>query len=563
MSEAFLLRKDKNNLQNSISRCIFAEENEKGIQMMEQRPKYPVGEQSFENIRLDGAVYVDKTGLIYKLTHTYRTVFLSRPRRFGKSLLADTMACYFEAQKELFKGLAMEQLETEWTKYPVLRFNFGDVKGFNMYELKRTIEQQLKRYEKIYGADPLDTTPSTRFSGLIERAYEQTGQQVVILIDEYDAPLLEVLMMPEMLDEVRNYMRNFYSRIKTNYRYIHFAFMTGISTFSQLGMFSELNNLRNITNDNEYASICGITLPELKENFRYGIRKFAEQESCTPEEMVEKLREQYDGYHFTKSMVDVFNPYSLLNAFTDCELNSYWFQTGTPTLAINMLKAHKEDWVFNMENIEALPPMSQEDFSTPLENATDPIPVLYQAGYLTIKSYDREYNNYVLGVPNTEVRIGLMKNLIPIYSSLSAKDAANTAKNVSVALSKGDYECAMGFIQSFLSGIPFLPGDREVLGDVVKCEAYYHKVFYVIVAMLNNGARGQVRLALGVPDIVIETRKYIYVIELKINSTPQVALRQLEEMNYALPFAMDGRELVKLGVNFSTEARTIDAWERG
>jgi hypothetical protein len=228
-----------------------------------------------------------------------------------------------------------------------------------------------------------------------------------------------------------------------------------------------------------------------------------------------------------------------------------------------MLKAHKEDWVFNMENIEALPPMSLEDFSTPLENATDPIPVLYQAGYLTIKSYDKEYNNYVLGVPNTEVRIGLMKNLIPVYSSLNAKDAANTANNVSVALNKGDYDRAMGFIQSFLSGIPFLPGDKEVLADELKCEAYYHKVFYVIVAMLNNGAHGQVRQALGVPDIVIETREYIYVIELKINSTPQVALRQLDELNYALPYAMDGKELVKLGVNFSTATRTIDTWERG
>jgi hypothetical protein len=473
------------------------------------------------------------------------------------------MACYFNAQKELFTGLAMENLETEWTKHPVLRFSFGDVKGFNMYELGRSIEQQLEEYENLYGKDPKDESPSTRFSGLIRSAYEKTGQKVVILIDEYDAPLLEVLLMPEKLDEVRSYMRNFYSRIKTNYQYIHFAFMTGISTFSQLGMFSELNNLRNITNDNEYASLCGITLPELKGNFEYGIRKFAEQEGYSFDEMIERLRIQYDGYHFTDTMVDVFNPFSILNAFSDCKLNSYWFQSGTPTLAINMLKAHKEDWVFNMENIEALPPMSLEDFSTPLENATDPIPVLYQAGYLTIKSYDKEYNNYVLGVPNTEVRIGLMKNLIPVYSSLSARDAANTANNVSVALSKGDYDRAMGFIQSCVSSNTFLPGDKEVLADEMKCEAYYHKVFYVIVAMLNNGARGQVRQALGVPDIVIETRKYIYVIELKINSTPQVALCQLEELNYALPYAMDGRKLVKLGVNFSTEKRTIDAWEKG
>jgi hypothetical protein len=533
------------------------------MQMMEQEPLYPVGVQSFEKIRRSGAVYVDKTDLIYELTHRYEMAFLSRPRRFGKSLLVDTMACYFSAQKDLFTGLAMERLETEWTKYPVLRFSFGDVKGFDMYELRSSMELQLEDYETLYGVNEKDETPAVRFSRVIKRAYEQTGQKVVILIDEYDAPLLEVLTMPEKLDEVRNYMRNFYSRIKTNYQYIRFAFMTGISTFSQLGMFSELNNLKNITNEDAYASLCGITLQELKDNFGYGIRKFAEKEGCTTEEMINQLRDQYDGYHFTDAMVDVFNPFSLLNAFSDYKMNNYWFQSGTPTLAINMLKTHKEDWVFNMENIEALPPMSLEDFSTPLEMASDAIPVLYQAGYLTIKSYDREYNNYVLGVPNTEVRIGLMKNLIPLYSSMSVRDAANTANNVSVALSKGDYERAMGFIQSFLAGIPFLPGDKEVLADELKCEAYYHKVFYIIVAMLNNGARGQVRQALGMPDIVIETRKYIYVIELKINSSPQVALRQLEELNYALPFAMDGRELVKLGVNFSTEKRTIDAWEKG
>jgi hypothetical protein len=316
----------------------------------------------------------------------------------------------------------------------VLRFSFGDVKGFDMYELRRSMELQLEDYEKLYGVNEKDETPAIRFSRVIKRAYEQTGQKVVILIDEYDAPLLEVLTMPEKLEEVRSYMRNFYSRIKTNYRYIRFAFLTGISTFSQLGMFSELNNLVNITDDDEFASICGITLPELTDNFGYGIRKFAEKEGCTPEKMTERLREQYDGYHFTKSLVDVFNPFSLLFAFTRCELNSYWFQTGTPTLAIHMLKAHKEDWALNIENIEALPPMSLEDFSTPLEEAKDPIPVLYQAGYLTIKSYDREYNNYVLGVPNTEVRVGLMKNLIPLYSSVSAREAANTANNVSVAL---------------------------------------------------------------------------------------------------------------------------------
>jgi hypothetical protein len=489
-------------------------------------------------------------------------VFMSRPRRFGKSLLVDTMACYFEARKELFKGLAMEQLETEWTKYPVLRFNFGDVKGFNMYELKRTIEQQLKRYEKIYGADPLDTTPSTRFSGLIERAYEQTGQQVVILIDEYDAPLLEVLMMPKKLDKVRNYMRNFYSRIKTNFRYIHFAFMTGISTFSQLGMFSELNNLVNITDDNEYASLCGITLPELKENFQYGIRKFAEKEGCTPEEMVERLREQYDGYHFTDAMVDVFNPFSLLKAFSECRLNSYWFQTGTPTLVINMLKAHKGEWNFDIENIDRTRSMALSRFNTPLEQATEPLPFLYQAGYLTIKEYTEE-KKYVLGVPNTEVRLGLLQNLIPLYSAMNPADALDVSMDISGAFGKGDYDRALNYIRSFLAGIPVMQGEESSLQDIRARETYYHKQLFIIFRMLHDNAWAEVPQAVGKPDIIVKTRKYIYIIEVKMDSTPEVALKQIEEKQYAVPYLTDGREIVKLGVNFSSATRTIDTWERG
>jgi hypothetical protein len=531
--------------------------------MMEQEPKYPVGVQSFENIRTAGAVYVDKTDLIYKLTHQYEVVFLSRPRRFGKTLLVDTLECYFNAQKELFTGLAMERLETRWTRYPVLRFSFADVKGFDMSELKRTIELQLERYEKIYGSNPLDTSPATRLDSLIERAYEQTGQKVVILIDEYDAPLLEVLTESEPLKQVRNYMRNFYSKIKSCYKYIRFAFMTGISTFSQLGMFSELNNLRNITNDNEYASICGITLPELKENFGYGIRKFAEQEGCTPEEMVDKLREQYDGYHFTKSMVDVFNPYSLLNAFIDCELNSYWFQSGTPSFVVSMLQAHKGEWEFNIENIEGMEPVVLSKFSTPLELARGPIPFLYQAGYLTIKGYVKEDDMYILGVPNTEVRLGLIQNLIPLYSAMDPDDTLGVARRMSGALNRGDYDMAFRLAQSFLAGLPYMSGEKEILADALRSEMYYHKLIYTIFSLLHNGAHAQVRQALGMPDVVVKTKRFIYVIEVKINSSTRVALQQIEEKQYAVPFAADGREVIKLGVNFNTEKRTIDAWERG
>jgi hypothetical protein len=531
--------------------------------MMEQEPKYPVGEQSFVNIRLDGAVYVDKTDLIYKLTHTYSMVFLSRPRRFGKTLLTRTLECYFQGRRELFSGLAMEQLEKTWTKHPVLRFGFGNVKGYDMSGLIRCIEQQLEDYEKLYGADPLDTTPATRFSALIERAYEKTGQKVVILIDEYDTPQLEVLMMPEKLEEVRNYMQNFYSRIKSNSEYIHFAFLTGISNYSQMSMFGGLNNLRNITDDNEYSAICGITLPELKDNFEYGIRKFAEKEGCTFDEMVERLREQYDGYHFTDAMVDVFNPYSLLNAFADCKLNSYWFQTGTPSLVINMLKAHKGEWTLDIDEIDALPPVNLSEFNTALEQATKPLPFLYQAGYLTIKAYPGTGDKYILGVPNGEVRIGLLKNLIPLYTAMDPDKVYNVATDISYTLSQGDYDTALNIIRSFLAGIPVMQGEESSLKDMRARETYYHKQLFIIFRMLHDSAWAEVQQAVGRPDIVVRTRKYIYIIEVKLDSTPQVALEQIEAKQYAVPFATDGREIVKLGVNFSTEARTIDAWERG
>jgi hypothetical protein len=490
-------------------------------------------------------------------------VFLSRPRRFGKTLLIRTLECYFQGHRELFAGLAMEKLEKEWIKHPVLRFDFSNVKEYDMSELLRTIEQQLEDYEDVYGANPKDVTPGNRFYGLIRNAYKQTGQKVVVLIDEYDAPLLEVLTDPEKLAEVRGFMRKFYSQIKNCDEYIRFAFMTGISTFSQLGMFSELNNLKNITNEDAYASLCGITLPELEESFAFGIRKFAEQEGCTFEEMVRKLREQYDGYHFTKSMVDVFNPYSLLNAFSDCDLNNYWFQTGTPSFAINMLKAHKGEWEFNIENIEGLEPMVLSKFNTPLEMARGPIPFLYQAGYLTIKEYVKEDDMYILGVPNTEVRLGLIQNLIPLYSSMDPDDTVGVARRMSNALKRGDYDMAFRLAQSFLAGLPFMSGEKDILADAMRSEMYYHKLIYTIFSLLHNGAHAQVRQAVGMPDIVVKTRKFIYVIEVKINSTTKVALQQIEEKQYAVPYATDGREIVKLGVNFSTETRTIDAWERG
>jgi hypothetical protein len=530
---------------------------------MEQAPKYPVGVPSFEKIRTSGSLYVDKTDLVYKMTHEYEYVFLSRPRRFGKSLLTSTLQCYFEGRKELFSGLAMERLETEWVKYPVLRFDFGGLKVQSAEKLEESLSAALSDYEDVYGKNPNETSIGVRFAKLMRRAFQQTGRRVVLLIDEYDAPILQVLMQPDKIEEMRQVMREFYSQIKPCNEFLCFVFLTGISTFSQLGMFSELNNLFNITDVDEYAAVCGITPQELTDNFQYGIRDLAQSMNCTPDEMVDKLREKYDGYHFTSSLTDVFNPYSLLSAFAGRKLGDYWFQTGTPTLAIDMLREHKGLWKLDIEEIDSLQPTVLSAFSTPLEQAHGPLPFLYQAGYLTIKDYYREDDLYVLGVPNTEVRLGLIRNFIPLYSAMNPDASLAVAQRMSRALCKGEYDEALCMVQSFLAGVPFMEGDREVLANQEVSEAYYHRLLFIIFSMLHNGARAQVRQALGMQDIVVSTPKYIYIIEVKLDASPEVALRQIEEKGYASPYLTDGREIVKLGVNFLSKTRTLGGWKRG
>jgi hypothetical protein len=530
---------------------------------MESSPKYPVGIPSFEKIREGNYLYVDKTDLVYKLTHNFESVFLSRPRRFGKSLVISTLQAYFEGRKELFEGLAMERLETEWTQHPVLRFDFGGLKEGNMAGLKDRLNEMLESYEDIYVGEKRGSTLGGRFARLIRRAYEQTGQQVVLLIDEYDVPMLHVLQKPDQIEQVRNVMREFYSQIKPCNDYLCFVFLTGISTFSQLGMFSELNNLKIITERDDYAALCGITLQELKDNFQYGIHEMAQKEGCSPEEMVEALREQYDGYHFTRQMTDIFNPYSLLNAFDDGELGDYWFRTGTPTFVIDMLRAHKGQWKFDIEEIDGLGPKVLSAFNTPLEQAHGPLPFLYQAGYLTIKEYIKEDNLYVLGVPNTEVRLGLIRNLIPLYSAMNPDESLAVAQMMSRALRQGDYDSALRMVQSFLASVPFMEGDRAILADQQRCEAYYHRLLFIVFSLLHNGVRAQVRQAVGMPDIVVTTRQYIYIVEVKLDSTPEAALRQIEEKQYAAPYLTEGKEIVKLGVNFSSETRSIGEWKRG
>jgi hypothetical protein len=328
-------------------------------------------------------------------------------------------------------------------------------------------------------------------------------------------------------------------------------------------MFSELNNLVNITNLNDYAAICGITFSELKDNFQYGIHQLASECRCTSDEIMEKLREQYDGYHFTDKLIGVFNPFSLLNAFVAGRLDDYWFQTGTPTFVIDMLRAHKGQWKFDIESIDSLEPTVLSAFNTPLEQARGPLPFLYQAGYLTIKEYHREDNLYVLGVPNAEVRLGLIRNLLPLYSSMNPDESLAVAQKMSRALSEGEYDSALRMVQSFLAAVPFMDGDREILASQELREAYYHRLLFIIFSMLHNGVRAQVRQAVGMPDIVVTTRRYIYIIEVKLDSTPEVALQQIEEKHYAAPYLTEGKEIIRLGVNFSSESRTLGEWKRG
>jgi hypothetical protein len=386
----------------------------------------------------------------------------------------------------------------------------------------------------------------------------------VVLIDEYDAPILEVLHDKKKREEIRQLLREFFSPLKKNDGALRFVFITGISTFSQLSIFSELNNLKIITQNPDYASICGITEQELRDNFRYGIKKLATINSRTEEEMVTLLKDMYDGYHFCENSEGLFNPYSLLYAFDDSKIGSYWFRSGTPGPLIEMLKKYKKQGKFSLGTLQDSEPILTEMFESPLEAETGPFPLLYQAGYLTIKEYLPEDNAYILGIPNSEVRVGLMKNLLPLFSSVPTSKTENVqcaANFTSNALRRGDVDKAMLQLKSVLASVPFMKGDKDILADAEKREAHYHVLFYFFFRMLSNEVNAEVRNAVGATDVIIKTPKYIYIVEIKIDATPDVALAQIEAKGYATPFLADGRKLVRIGVNFSTTSRTIEEWK--
>ena len=511
---------------------------------------YPIGMQTFSEIREEDFLYVDKTEYIYRMTHTSgKYFFLGRPRRFGKSLLVSTMQSYFEGKKELFKGLAVEKLEKEWTEYSVLHFDMSGGKHMEPEQLELYLGYILEDQEKKWGINEPRIGANNRLIDLINTAYEKSGKQVVVLIDEYDAPMLDVAHEKEQLDVLRNIMRNFFSPLKYSEAKMRFVFLTGITKFSQVSIFSELNNITNVSMDDEYAGICGITKEELLENMSDDIDMLADALGYSREMMIAKLKENYDGYHFSKKSPDVFNPYSLLNCFSKKELGAFWFSSGTPTYLINMLRQ------FGVLPTEIAPTEAvSSSFNAPTENMKTITPLLYQSGYVTIKKYDPETRIYTLDIPNKEIKVGLFDNLLPNYVDGVSAERGNVAiAKMALLIGKRNMDGALHLLQDFLGTVPYC--------NVTNYEGHYQQMLYIIFTLLTNYLVDvEVHTPRGRVDIVLLTKTDLYVVELKLNKSAQAAMQQINLKNYRQRFALCGLPITKVGINFDSTQGTIEDW---
>lgn len=514
--------------------------------------KYPLGIQTFERIVKGNYVYIDKTKLVYNLTHESTCCFLSRPRRFGKSLLVTTLKAYFEGKKDLFKGLAIDAMETEWISYPILHFDLSCNKYYCIENIHSTLNMLISDYEKAYH---IESTPnvsySDRLNKVIEAAVEQTGHKAVILIDEYDAPLHDSMKNEKLQDEIRDIMRGFFSPLKAEENNLQFVFMTGISKFSQLSIFSELNNITNISMEDEYSSICGISKEELLDYFNDDIEDLATARNMTFDEAVAQLKFHYDGYHFSGNGADIFNPYSLLNTFRVNKFNSYWFSTGTPTFLIELLKEKNID-MLQMEDIWT----NSDRFDTPTKKITDPIPVLYQSGYLTIKDYIEMADTYKLAFPNEEVRKGFSNSLFRYYApdGMGDRDAIYMAWAKNFILSAEDnMEAFLPHLQTFYKKFPYTLINNN--------ERHYQAVLYTILLILGCDVTPEVPTSDGRIDMVLKTKRSIYVMELKYKKDAEAAMEQIDCKDYLAAFVDDSRKKYKVGINFSEDRRSIDDWK--
>ena len=507
---------------------------------------YPVGIQNFEKLRREGYFYVDKTALMYRLVTTGSYYFLSRPRRFGKSLLISTLEAYFQGKRELFDGLAVASLEKEWKQHPVLHLDLNTQNYSSVSALEDILNEALSGWEDMYGANDVEIGFARRFAGIIRRAAATTGERVVILVDEYDKPLLQTIGNPELQEEYKKILKSFYGALKSEDGYIRFALLTGVTKFGKVSVFSDLNNLMDLSMDERYTDICGVSEEELLRDFDEDIRALALNNGQTYEQACAQLKEDYDGYHFCPDSPGIYNPFSLLNTFAKGRYGSYWFETGTPTYLVELLK--KSDYDLEQMSREETDSETLDSIFT----GDNPIPVIYQSGYLTIKKYDKEFGLYTLGFPNREVEEGFLRFLMPYYAKSDRTKSGFEIKRFVDDIRKGDIDGFMERLQSFLADCPY-----ELARDI---ELHYQNVLFIVFRLAGLYTRVEYHTSRGRIDMVVQTVDYVYVMEFKLDGSAEEALQQIEEKQYALPFAKDSRKVYRIGVNFSSETRNIDRW---
>ena len=508
---------------------------------------YPVGIQNFESLRRDGFFYVDKTALMYRLVTTGRYYFLSRPRRFGKSLLISTLEAYFQGKKELFDGLAVASLEREWKRHPVLHLDLNTQNYNSVSALEDILNEALAGWEAMYGANDTEIGFARRFAGVIRRAAVSTGERAVILVDEYDKPLLQTIGDTELKEEYKKILKSFYGALKSEDGYIRFALLTGVTKFGKVSVFSDLNNLMDISMREEYTDICGVSEAELLRDFDEDIRALAMNNGQTYGQACAQLKEDYDGYHFCPDSPGIYNPFSLLNTFSAKRYGSYWFETGTPTYLVELLKMHSYS-LYRLANEKTTSKVLDSIDSA----SRNPVGVIYQSGYLTIKGYIPEARIFELGFPNREVEEGFLDFLLPYYTPLEGSESGFAIWEFIQDVKAGNVDGFMERLQSFLSDCPY-----ELARDI---ELHYQNVLFIVFRLAGLYTRVEYRTSRGRIDMVVQTADYVYVMEFKLDGSAEQAMQQIEEKQYALPFAKDSRKVFRIGVNFSSETRNIDKW---
>ena len=515
---------------------------------MDEVRRYPIGIQTFQNIIEGKYIYVDKTKYIAEFRRQgLKYVFLSRPRRFGKSLFASTLHSYFEGRRELFTGLAIDEYEKEWAKHPVLHLDLSGAKHFDKKKLEGYLDWLLQPYEEEYGCEKGEKDVNVRLSDIVIQAFKQTGRKAVVIIDEYDAPLLDVVHEEQNLRELRLVMQNFYSPLKMLDPYLEFVFITGITKFSQLSIFSELNNLYNISMTDQFSAICGISKSELTTLLSHDIELFARDLGISSDEMFRQLKEYYDGYHFSENSEDIFNPFSLILSMANHKLGNYWFGSGTPSYIINVMRKFHTG-LADIENKSA----GVADFDVSPEQMTTSLPLLYQSGYLTIKKFNKFTQRYILDYPNHEVRIGMLQTLAPNYLSPRQMDNSSFLGDFLDLLFEKKYNESLELMRSYLAGI------SNRLSN--KSERDVQTVFYLIFSLLGAYVKVEEDSAVGRADMVVHMQDEICVFEFKFDGSAEAALRQIDDKGYLIPYSTEGKRLVKIGVNYNSEKRTIDDW---